>query len=146
MKRISIILSILFLMACLSCENKTSILSVDDDKINDITIENTNSPTIRKEKGSFTFGLKGKDFTGTSSETIDFDINNLVLAINLENYQNGNCSMKIFCNDNHEIFQKNIKSNIIYSEVVTLDDIPEQIVFEFEKFSGTIKAALGQDD
>ena len=130
----------------LSCEGDNPILSVENDNIIDIEIENTNSPRVIKENGSFSFGLRGRDYSGTTSEPVYFDIENVVLAINLENHKSGRCVMTIKSDYNNILFTKEITSNIIYSEEISLDDYPEQIVLNFYDFTGTMKVAVAEED
>lgn len=145
-KKVMILLGIILQLGLFSCETEDSILSVDNDKIIDITIENENSPRIVKENGSFSFGLKGDDFSGTTRETVQFNTENIVIAINLENHREGSCDIKIKSDYNEELFAKEITSNIIYSEVIELDDYPEQMILEFDDFTGTLKMAIAEDD
>ncbi|MBN2279166.1 MAG: hypothetical protein JXQ65_01155 [Candidatus Marinimicrobia bacterium] len=146
MKRMKMFVTIMLAVYMVSCEGDSSILSVDNDNIIDIEIEDTNSPRVIKENGSFSFGLRGKDYSGTTSEPVHFDTEQIVLAINLENHQSGRCVMTIKSNYNQVLFTKEITNNIIYSEALDLDDYPEQITFNFFDFTGTIKAAVAEED
>jgi len=145
-KKLIPLLSFIFLLGIASCETEDSILSVDNDNIIDITIENKNSPRIVKENGSFSFGLKGNDFNGTTNEAVHFSSEDIVIAINLENHRQGSCDIQIKSDYNEVLFSKTITSNIIYSEVIKLDDYPEQVILEFEDFTGTLKMAIAEDD
>ena len=136
----------IFSLFIISCDGENSILSVDNDNIIDIEIENTNSPRVIKENGSFSFGLRGRDYSGTTSEPVYFDTEQVVLAINLENHKSGRCVMTIKSDYNNVLFTKEITSNIIYSEELDLDDYPEQITFNFYDFTGTLKAAVAEED
>ena len=136
----------IFSLLLISCDTDNSILSVDNDNIIDIEIENTNSPRVIKENGSFSFGLRGRDYSGTTSEPVYFDTEKVVLAINLENHSSGRCVMTIKSDYNNVLFTKEITGNIIYSEELDLDDYPEQVTLNFYDFTGTIKVAVAEED
>ena len=144
-KKVMFLAGFVFLLLFFACEDN-SIVSVDNDNIIDIEIEKENSPRIIKEKGSFSFGLDGDDFSGITNEVVDFSSEHIVLAINLEDYKSGTCKLTINSEYNNELFSKTITSNIIYSEVVEFDDFPEQIILEFSDFTGTMKMAFAEED
>ena len=146
LQKMIILMIFIFTLFLISCDGENSILSVDNDNIIDIEIENTNSPRVIKENGSFSFGLRGKDYSGTTSEPVNFGTENVVLAINLENHKAGRCVMTIKSDYNTVLFSKEITSNIIYSEELDLEDYPEQVTLNFYDFTGTIKVAVAEED
>ncbi len=142
-KNLTILMIFLGSLFLLSCEDGKNLISVDDDNIFDTEVTK-NSPRVTKENGNFAFVLKGENFSGTTNESVNFSNKKVVLTINLENYNKGKCIIKIKSDYSNELFTKEIQGNLIYSEEIEFDDYPEQIIIEFEDFSGTVKFALSQ--
>jgi hypothetical protein len=128
-----------------SCEEESPLISVDDDNIFESDVKK-NSPRIYKENGSFAFIVKAAGYSGNTSESVNFSEKKVAVTINLEDYSEGSCSIKIMSDYNHELFSEEISGKFIYSKIIELDNYPEQILINVDKLSGTLKFALDEED
>lgn len=140
-----VLLIIVGVFFCFSCEEDDGLVSVNDDNLFETNVDK-NSPRITKENGSFAYVLKGSGYSGNSSEAVKFDNENVTITINLEDYKTGNCTITIKSDYTNELFEKEMSGNLIYSEDIQLDDHPEQVIIEVEEFTGTLKFALVEAD
>ena len=134
---------IVILLSCFSCsDDKNTVISVKIPDTNVWVGIDENSPAMANVESVFSLVIVGNKYNNTFDEQISFVDTSATIAIALEDYESGKCTIQIKNDGDDVLFSRELTGNLAYANVSEFDDIPGELIVTFENFTGNLSFAL----
>jgi hypothetical protein len=121
----------------------------NEDTINipiDLLIDTyDNIPVIVNTENSYTFTVSASNLTYSIEDNLVFLSDSLVVTITLTNVSSANSRIKLFSENNEEIFSESLNNNKVFVNTELKGNIPKTISIELDNFSGQLTIVVATD-
>jgi hypothetical protein len=126
----------------ISCKENEDTINIPIDLLID-TYDNI--PVIVNTENSYTFTVSASNLTYSTEDNLVFLSDSLVVTITLTNVSSANSRIKLFSENNEEVFSESLNNNKVFVNTELKGNIPKTISIELDNFSGQLTIVVATD-